>query len=276
MGRRNDEREKSQSCCWIKIAAVAVALIVAGILIWQFAPIDDVIDSVIPTFNNTGNGGNSGGIGAGPASSPTPPPTERERFEFMQCLDPQSPGCCNGLDNGFCDLRVDEVMYATSHNANADFESGFLFSPNHQYRLEDSLAAGYRGINLDICNCGGQLQFCHGICSFGTRDVVEVFLGINDFLEENPTEVVVIPIEMNSKVDQPVDIDEFYGLMQQVPGFVDKFYIHPNSTAQWPTLGELVETNKVCAFYWMGVPVRADFLHTALVFYANCLWDARR
>lgn len=201
MSRRNDDGEKSQSCCtWIKIAAVAVALIVAGILIWQYAPIDDVIDNVIPTFNNTGSNSDStggGGIGSVSGSSPTPSPTERNRYEFMQCADPQSTGCCNGLDNGFCDLRVDQVMYASSHNANADFESGFLFSPNHQFKLEDSLSAGYRGIALDICNCGGRLQFCHGICSFGTRDVVEVFMGINDFLTENPTEVIILPIEVN-------------------------------------------------------------------------------
>ena len=198
MGRNNDG--KSQSCCtWIKIAAVAVALIVAGILIWQYAPINKAIDTVIPTFNNTGSTDNSqNGIGgSGTGSSATTAPTAGQQYEFMQCADPTSSGCCNGLDNGFCDLRVDQVMYATSHNANADFESGFLFSPNHQYKLESSLPAGYRAINVDVCNCGGQLVFCHGICSFGTRDPVEVFLGINDFLNENPTEVLILPIEIN-------------------------------------------------------------------------------
>ena len=54
-------------------------------------------------------------------------------------------------------------------------------------------------------------------------------------------------------MDQPVDLDEFYGLMQQAPGFVDLFYIHPNATNPWPTLGELVESNKrVIVFQFRG------------------------
>lgn len=246
MGRM-DEHEKTHSCTYIKIAGVAGLLAVTGILIWRFAPIDDVIDSVLPTFNTTTSDDSSGvdGDGKSPASSPTPPPMKGDQFEFMKCADPLSGDCCNGLDNGFCDLRVDEVMFATSHNANADFESGFLFSPNHQYKLEDSLPAGYRAINVDACNCGGQLQFCHGVCSFGTRDIVEVLMGINDFLDENPSEIIILPIELNSDVDQPVDLDEFYSLMQQVPGFVEKFYSHPDATTPWPTMGELVSANEV-------------------------------
>lgn len=239
---RVDEDEKSQTCCtWMKIASVFVVLIVIGILIWQFAPIDDAIDSVLPTFNNTGTG-NSSNLGGGSTSPPAP----QIEYEFMQCADPTSPDCCNGLDNGFCDLRVDEVMFAASHNANADFESGFLFSPSQQYKLEDSLPAGYRLVNVDVCNCGGELVLCHGVCNFGTRDVVEVLSGINDFLDENPSEIMIVPIEMNGEADQAIDINDLYTLMLQVPGFVDKFYDHSNATAEWPTLGELVETGKVC------------------------------
>ena len=243
MGRVDDD-EKSQTCCtWIKIASVFAVLIVIGILIWQFAPIDNAIDSVLPTFNNTGTG-NSSTIGGGSTSPPAP----QIEYEFMQCADPTSPDCCNGLDNGLCDLRVDEVMFAASHNANADFESGFLFSPNHQYKLEDSLPAGYRLINVDVCNCGGELVLCHGVCNFGTRDVVEVLSGINDFLDENPSEIIIVPLELNGEVDQAIDINDLYTLILQVPGFVDKFYDHSNATAEWPTLGELKETGKVCMF----------------------------
>ncbi len=241
-----DYEEKSQSCCtWFKVGVVGLALIVTGILIWQFAPIDNAINNVLPTFNNTASqnlGSNASSLGG----NATSPPTSSSFYEFMKCADPSSPDCCNGLDGGFCDMRVNEVLYATSHNANADFESGFFVTPNHQYKLEESLKAGYRGINVDVCNCGGQLQFCHGICNFGTRDVIEVLTGINDFLDENPSEVLILPIEINSGVDQPVDIDEFYGLMLQVPGFVEKFYEHQNATAEWPTLGQLVQSGQVC------------------------------
>lgn len=241
------EHEKHKSCCtWPKIVVASLVLIAGGVVIWQFAPIDEAIDSVLPTFNNTGNGGSNNDDDQDSASSPTAAPTAYERYEFMQCADPNSANCCNGLDNGICDLRVDEVLYATSHNANADFESDYLFAPNHLYKLETSLEAGYRGINVDVCNCGGELVFCHGTCAFGTRDILEVFTNINDFLDNNPSEIIVLPIELNSEVGQAVDLDELYGIMQQVSGFVDKFYHHENRTADWPTLGDLVQSNQVC------------------------------
>jgi hypothetical protein len=246
-----DEDEKSRSCCtWIKIGVVAVMITITGILIWRYAPINQAINSVLPTFNTSASGGASGnmsgipGGGVAVSSIPTSSPTQIVTYNFMQCADPSS-NCCNGLDNGFCNLRVDEVLWATSHNANADFQSGYLFSPNNEYPLEESMPAGYRVLKLDLCNCGGTLEFCHGVCSFGTRNVVDVFNSINTFVEDNLSEIMILPIEIDSNVDQPVSLDALYSLMQQVPGFVDKFYIHSNETAPWPTLGELVSSNQV-------------------------------
>jgi hypothetical protein len=228
---------------WPKVLLLVFAVVVGGILIWKFTPIDEAIDSVLPTFNNTGGG--SSGIGNGPVSSPTTPPTQGgDRFEFMQCQDPTSGNCCNGVD-GICDLGVDDILYATVHNAMATFEDGFLFGPNHRFNLEGALEAGYRGINLDVCNCNGVYTLCHGICSLGTRDLNEVFTNINQFLDDNPNEVLVIPMELDSEVDRQIDIDELYSLMTAVPGFTDKFYAHPDLTSDWPTLREAIATNKV-------------------------------
>jgi hypothetical protein len=226
---------------WPKVLVTAVVLVVVGVLVWQFAPIDDAIDAVLPTFNNTGN--QWGASGPTPISNPTLAPSTAERFEFMLCND-QDMDCCNGLDS-ICDLGVDDILYATVHNAMASFEDGFLFGPNHRYNLESALEAGYRGINLDVCNCGGVYQFCHGGCSFGSRDIDEVFTNINTFMDENPTEVVVITIQMNSKVDQAVDLAELYAFMTAVPGFSEKFYEHPNLIDDWPTLRGVIESNKV-------------------------------
>ena len=228
---------------WLKVFAVFAVLVVVGVLIWQFAPIDRAIDNVLPKINTT-NITALGGDGSGESSSTATPTAAPNSFQFQKCADPTS-NCCNGLDSGMCDLRVDEVMFATSHNANSAAETGFLVSPNHQLSLEDSLPAGYRGINVDVCNCGGTLTLCHGICSFGTRDIAEVLLAINDFLDQNPSEIIIMPLELNSEVDQPVDIFELYDIMLGVSGFVDKFYVHPDPADPWPTLGTLVETNQV-------------------------------
>lgn len=70
---------------------------------------------------------------------------------------------------------------------------------------------------------------------------------INTFLEANPTEVIVFIYQVNSAVDQPVDLNAFYDRMALVDGFLDKLYVHPGSNTTWPTLGELTDsaTNKV-------------------------------
>jgi len=243
---RTDEEKKKSLVSWLKVLAVFVVLVIGGVLIWKLAPIDRAIEKVLPQLNNstniTGDGDGDSVVGGDDASdTPTAAPNE---FQFQKCADP-STNCCNGLDNGMCDMRVDEVMYATSHNANAATETGFLVSANHELRLEESLPAGYRAINLDVCNCEGTLTLCHGICSFGTRDIVEVLLAINDFLDQNPSETIILPLELNSEVDQAVDIFALYDIMLEVPGFVDKFYVHPDPADPWPTLGTLVETNQV-------------------------------
>ena len=255
---------------WPKIVLLAVGVIVGGILIWKFAPIDEAINSVLPTFNNTGSGYFGGGGGGSILSPPTQAPTDLQ-YEFMQCQDP-TRNCCNGLDT-ICDLGVDDILYASVHNAMATFEDGFLFGPNHRLRLEGALEAGYRGINLDVCNCNGVYQFCHGICNVGSRDIKEVFTSINNFLDDNPTEVLVIPLQFNNDVDEVVDIwvrirvdpyytftdlptcityscfppkKTLYNITNEVRGFTDKFYVHDNLIADWPTLREVIDSNKVC------------------------------
>jgi hypothetical protein len=249
-GRGESKSEDKKSCCtWPRIILLVVLLAVSGVLIWQFAPVDEAIDKVLPTYNSTtggdGDGGESeagGGGGTGGGGSPTPSPTQELTYQFNQCSQDGSGACCNGLDS-ICDLRVDEILYATVHNAMATFEDGFLFGPNHQYKLEGALEAGYRGLNLDICNCGGEHIFCHGICTLGPRTVDDVMLGVNQFLDDNPTEVVVFIYQVNSNVDQEVNLQGFYDKMTLVDGFVDKIYVHDGPNSTWPTLGELTDPN---------------------------------
>lgn len=234
--------DKKSCCTWPKIVLLVILLAVAGVLIWKFAPVDEAIDSVLPSFNstpadNTGGGDDGGSVAVGP-TSPTESPVEDPSYQFNICQDPTSSSCCNGLDT-ICDLRVDEVLYATLHNGMATFEDGYIFGPNHELKLEKALEAGYRGLNLDICNCEGQHVFCHGICSLAPRNVDDVMMGVNQFLDENPSEVVVFVYQVNNDVDLEVDLNAFYDKMLLVDGFVDKIYVHDGPNSTWPTLGEL-------------------------------------
>lgn len=140
-------------------------------------------------------------------------------------------------------------MFATVHNAMADRGNGFVLLPNQNRPLEEALEEGYRALNLDVCNCGGNHVFCHGLCQTGQRAIDEVLTNIVSFLVANPTEVVLLPIELNSEADQPVDIMALSNILQNVPNAQNMLYIHdPNATA-WPTLQTLINDNKVS---WSG------------------------
>jgi hypothetical protein len=131
---------------------MVVLAAVVGIIIWQFAPINEALNTVLPNFNKTEDNSDTTGTGDGgnPVSTPAPAPIDENVFEFNQCTDQDN--CCNGLTE-ICDLGVNDIIYGTLHNANAAFENGFFFGPNHRLKLEGALTAGYRGLNLDVCNC---------------------------------------------------------------------------------------------------------------------------
>jgi hypothetical protein len=143
--------------------------------------------------------------------------------------------------DGICNLRVDQTLFATAHNAMATKADGFVLLNNHNFPLEQALVAGYRGLNLDVCNCGGTLNFCHGLCSVGTRSIEEVITNVNQFLDENPSETVIFLFQINSDVDQAVSMLDFSNILQQAAGgqFKNKIYQHSGLNATWPTLGQL-------------------------------------
>ena len=153
---------------------------------------------------------------------------------------------CNGLAN-ICNVPLPEVLFAMVHNAMASESDGFILS-NHLLPLEEAVQSGYRGINLDVCSCGGQLVLCHGLCSLGTREIVPVFQNLYHFLLDNPHEVLQISLEFGAGDGGEVDIFELYSLMETVgANFTNMLYVHesPEEEAPWPTLRSLIETNKV-------------------------------
>jgi hypothetical protein len=240
------------SLAWPKIVVTMVLFLVIGIMIWKFAPIDNALDNVLPTFNTTTTIEDTKETIEDTVKDAIPtaaPVVTQPSYQFIQCADP-TQNCCNGLDT-ICDLGVDEILYASVHNAMATFQDGFLFGANHRSKLEGALDAGYRGINLDVCNCGGDYQFCHGVCNLGSRDIEDTMSSINAFLERYPTEVLLINLQLNSEVDQEVDIDVLYSQMDWVTGvskFTDKIYVHQDPEAEWPTLRQVVEADTVSLF----------------------------
>ena len=154
---------------------------------------------------------------------------------------------CNGMSN-LCDMELNKVMFPLLHNAMATSEDNFLLA-NHEGQLENALQAGFRGVNLDICNCGGKIVFCHAYCFLGTRDPLQVFENIYDFLQAMPDEVLVFSFQIDNDAGSDVNLTEFYEILELIPGFTDMLYMHnvpDEEKATWPTLGSLIDSDKVC------------------------------
>ena len=171
------------------------------------------------------------------------------------------PAECNGLSS-LCSVKVSDSYFAMVHNAMSAVENGFIVAANH---IEDpivaALDAGYRGLNLDLCNCNGSLQFCHGNdivgCGVGRVDPIAAFIEINNWIAANPTNVILISIQINEDADESISLEMIQQLLQQVPdGFIDRLYDHwpIESSKEWPTLAELIESNKQVLFFYFKGP----------------------
>lgn len=250
MTRDEEEKRQTRRCCSLPIillVLVAVA-IAGGVVVWQFLPEatkDSVKDNLpIPGGNKknqtTTNNGDGGSSGATETVAPA--------YPFNQCNDTAT--CCNGLD-ALCSVPANEVLYASLHNAQATVADGFYIAGNHDKRLEDALVAGFRGINIDIAKCDGEVKLIHGKCQLGSRDPTEVWTNINSFLTDNPREVILVPMEFVED-EETVSVDEVYSIMSAVDGLTNKLYWH-DPDQDWPTLGELLDEGKqILLFHYNG------------------------
>jgi hypothetical protein len=235
----------------IDLLLLAICAVIIGIIVWIISSRKEDFDSESSPPSEKGPASTL------PVFSPSLPPRSAS-FSFMQCED-ETQNCCNGLDN-ICDLGVDKIFYAGVHNAMASVEDGFFYGANQQFELEGALEAGYRGINLDVCNCNGEYQLCHGICNFGARNPAQTFGSINSFLDENPTETILIILEINNGVDKTVDLDEIHNILSGVDGLVEKIYVHNDRTAPWPSLRNVVDQNTVRSFAVLLVSICCNTL----------------
>ena len=190
-----DPRTKRKNCCTWKVATIFLLCVAISLVVtWQLLPAEDMVVKWIPQFpepenpylgpeaggeddnnassGNSGGGGNEGGATIGnlpPSQTPSDGDAMTVGMEvpsFMKCPENSGGGgelCCNGSPNN-CNLRLSEMMFGLVHNAMSSEEGGFFIGYNQKYGLEKALVAGYRGLNLDVCNCNGVLQFCHNVC----------------------------------------------------------------------------------------------------------------
>ena len=155
---------------------------------------------------------------------------------------------CNGHAN-LCDRAVDDILFATVHNAASTAADGVIFFPNHENSLEEALVAGYRGINVDIGVCGNTIRLVHGVCALGYREIIPALSNIVSFLQENTNEVIIMPVQINNDVGGAVTLQEIDNILQLVPGMKEMLYNHPNDAISWPTLRELITADTRILFF---------------------------
>lgn len=148
------------------------------------------------------------------------------------------PDTCNGHVE-LCARRVDEVAFATSHNAMSNAEDGWLH-PNQELTIAHQLERGVRGLMLDVhpFEDGGVVEnyLCHAICQLGKTPLVDGLRTIRSFLDHHRGEVVVIIFE--SYVDAPAMADAF------AASGLDR-YAHAHAAGTpWPTLRELIDADQ--------------------------------
>jgi hypothetical protein len=233
----SDEKRRSKSCCCCCFALLIVILIIiaGALLIWKLLPqgqksgISNIVASGASGLVS-GSGVNASLIGLG-----TPP-----TFNYYRCKSDKN--CCNGVET-ICDKKVTQVMFAGLHNAYCTIQDGFLLAGNQEYDLESALQAGFRAINVDLGVCGSDFALIHDKCELGRRDPYTVFSHINLFLDKHPREVLLIPIEVNNNADGPVNLWDFYALLQSVGNFTARMYVHKETNA-WPTMRQLINNDK--------------------------------
>lgn len=227
--------------CGVRKVVFSVVLLIliavgGGLIIWQFLPEDQkqtittILDNGIPIANGD-----------------APPPT----YPFNQCSD--QANCCNGLES-ICELGVDTILYAGIHNAQSTVQEGFFVLPNHQFKAISALDYGFRALNFDIGVCNEELVLVHGLCKLGTTDPSETFTAIQNWLDENPSEVILIPIQIDNSAGggDDVDLGKFYNLLNRIDGFTDRMY-EKIQGSEWPTLRELIDLDeRIIMFHYNG------------------------
>lgn len=189
---------------------------------------------------------------------------------------------CNGHDE-LCDVPFDQVVIPATHNS-MSIADGTWFLAEQPKDMIDSLDDGIRGLLVDTwyaqpTDDGGAITadkslagaekelratygaevtgsvrrtidrvrrnkttgppepyFCHTVCEIGADPIAPIMERLDTWLDEHPREVVVLFIQ---DTVTPKDTDA----VLRSAGLADRAYTHP-ADAQWPTLGELIDSGK--------------------------------
>jgi len=177
---------------------------------------------------------------------------------------------CNGYDE-LCDRRIDEVVFAGSHNSMSSVDLGWdlamqsgdiiaqldhgvraLLIDTHYWAVDSGDGTGVEGgsdaaaasvIEAALADTSPQpgTWLCHGFCALGATDFEGSLAEIEIWLSAHPREVLIIVIQDEISTADTIAAFDASGLSELV-------YNHQPGTP-WPTLGELVASNERVLVY---------------------------
>ncbi len=174
---------------------------------------------------------------------------------------------CNGHEE-LCDRRIDEVVFAGSHNAMSSSDLGWDLALQTG-DMVTQLDHGVRALLIDALywDDDGQLDggaatseaatvieaalgddqprpgtwLCHGFCALGATDLVAGLTEIDVWLDENPREVLLIIVQDEITFD---DLEDAF----VASGLRDRANAH-RPGEPFPTLGELIDRGERILVY---------------------------
>jgi hypothetical protein len=106
-------------------------------------------------------------------------------------------------------------------------------APNHLFAIPKQLEDGIRSLNLDTYLWEDEAYLCHGFCELGATPLVDTLEQIKLFLDNNPSEVLIITFQ--SALDASRTQESF-----EQTELIPYLYEHHQGDS-WPTLRELSE-----------------------------------
>lgn len=162
------------------------------------------------------------------------------------------PTACNGATE-LCEKPLNEVVLPGTHNSMSNQEYGWAL-PNQFVSIPSQLEMGVRAFLIDthygelnqngkVANVnkntghtnGSTMYLCHEFCQLGATELVPELARIAQFLAANPREVLVF---VNQDAIHPDD----FAAAVTASGLID--YMYTGSTAAYPTLEEMIDTNQ--------------------------------
>lgn len=172
---------------------------------------------------------------------------------------------CNGYVE-LCERRIDEVVFAGSHNAMSANALGWELAMQDG-DMVTQLDHGVRALLIDALywQDDGELDggtssasatieaalsddqplpgtwLCHGFCALGATDLTAGLAGISSWLDENPREVLLIVVQDEISF---ADLEDAF----EASGLRDRAFPHQPGTP-FPTLGELIDSDQRILVY---------------------------